>query len=900
MSILTIYTPLNSEFFKEALDAVVGILNEGTFGSAVSIVSTFAVLVTAYQYIVGKKFEAITRYLVTGFFVTYVLLGIKVPVAILDMQHPYSAQSAMVVDHVPIGLALPASIISTMGNGITMTFQHLFHTVDDLDYVKSGMIFGSRVFLASTSANLSSNPNLLFDMSAYLRQCVFTAKLLGSNSIKPNELVNSSELKSLYFDSPSPIYRVVLHDGSNMSCIDAAGGKGNASKNLPMRLKGFVDGELKRLNASLDGKTDTGRFSGKLQSAHQYYTGISKNSAEILTQNILINATRDAAKDAFAFSGADAALMNYTNTVSMQKMHIAEANTFWLAGFRLPYFMTVIWMLTICLFPLILLLALLPLTQNVYTHFLQSQIYLWSWPPMFVIIHFFVSIAGKAPISMSEIEKVNITFSNIDILSNHHSNFAYTAGALAASVPFLAYYITKGLSFVLNNAAQHFGGIAQSLSVGEAQNAATGNVSLASYSGWNMNYDNMNAHKFDTNRTHFEGMSSRQMPNGAISSIAADGSHIANVMPAISNSAVSVHGSDRVVESLHQSASQSFATASHLRTSADSHFQSGLNTLSQFSDTDSNDYRMGSGVSNTTNDSIGHDLRVMQDSISQHNKHVDKSAQIGMEAAVGVQFNTHDSLAGKGAAMLTGLSAQGHVNYRAGQSYNVSQQEFQNSSEGKAFHDAYQHMISTATSHHLDVSDTKNMSKQEQIAAHFSKGDALLHQSTSEYTRGEQYQKAASIAKESSDSIDANLNQPFHNWVMQNYGERGEATMLKVDNMSIATQKMWAQEFLNSQGGKTAVQHQVESMLDVSQKDMLKGYQHESQELSRHSQVHQTLRDGENEIQARAVQNEFSSINQPSLDSFKKLNAKSAKQIESDATQIIENANQPIRNHKEK
>ena len=101
---------------------------------------------------------------------------------------------------------------------------------------------------------------------------------------------------------------------------------------------------------------------------------------------------------------------------------------------------------------------------------------------MLVIIHFFVSISGNVPISSSEIEKIKITFSNSDVLSSHHANFAYTAGALAASVPFLAYFITKGLSFVLNNAAQHFGGIAQSLSVGEAQSAATGNVSMASYS----------------------------------------------------------------------------------------------------------------------------------------------------------------------------------------------------------------------------------------------------------------------------------------------------------------------------------------------------------------------------------------------------------------------------------
>ncbi|MEI6094366.1 MAG: conjugal transfer protein TraG N-terminal domain-containing protein, partial [Gammaproteobacteria bacterium] len=604
-------------------------------------------------------------------------------------------------------------------------------------------------------------------------------------------------------------------------------------------------------------------------------------------------------RDAFAFSGADAALMNYTNTQSMQKMHIAEANTFWLAGFRLPYYMTVIWMLTVCLFPLILLLSLVPLAQNVYTIFLQSQIYLWSWPPMFVIIHFFVSISGKAPISESEIEKIKITFSNIDVLSNHHANFAYTAGALAASVPFLAYFMTKGLSFVLNNAAQHFGGIAQSLSVGEAQTAATGNVSMASYNGWNMNYDNTNAHKFDTNRTHFEGMQSTQMPNGAISTVTQDGSHIANVLPAISNSAVSVHGSDRVVDSLHQSANESFANAAHLRTSADSQFQSGLNTLSQFSENDANDYRVGTGVSNSTTDSISEDLRTMQDSIKQYNQHHDKSAHIGMDAAIGAQLSSQDSLLGKGVALGTGLSAHGSINYRAGQSYNVSIQEFQNSSQGQSFHDAYQHMVQTAKSEHLDVSDVKSLNTQEQIAAHFSKGDALISQSSSEYSKGLQYQNAASHAKESASAIDSNLNQSFHNWVIETYGEMGERTMLQVDGENIARQKVWAEEFLNSHSGQSAVHQEVGSMLKTGSGDVLNTYQAEARLLKEHSEVQKTFDESNSDVHTKAFGKGQRVLSPSSMEVLKKQQSE-ALDIVSDAKNIRENSQKPIHNFKEK
>ena len=609
MSPLLIYTPQNGVFLKELLDGMAALLGTSTFTTACDIIMILSVSMVSYQYVMGKKLESLTRFVLTTFLVTYCVLGIRVPVAIIDMQTAEGAGEALTVDHVPLGVAMPAALISGMGYGITSAFSDVFHMPDSLEYNKTGMIFGARTWLAATQTRLSMSPDLAADMSAYIRQCIFTAKLLASHQISPQELVNSSSLIKTYFENPSPIYRVILHDGTNLSC-------GEACVNLKNRLPIAAKLELERLNhlvtTGSNSKTDTATFTDRLQAAHTYYMNITTDAAETLTQNILINATRDAASDAFAFSGADAALMNYTNTNSTQKMHIAEANSFWLAGFRLPYYMTVMWMLTLCIFPLVVLISFFPTMNNVYFLYLQSQVYLWSWPPMFIIFHWFVSMASSATITLFGQKTGGVTFSNIDSLATLHSNFAYTAGALATSVPVLAYYITKGLGSILSNASQHFGGMAQSLSVSEAQSAAQGNISMASYSGWNMNYDNTNAHKFDTNHYHAEGRSTLQMGNGALLSQNADGSHVGNIQPAISSAAVSVHGSDRVVDSLHQSANKSFSNAAQLRTAADSHLQAGMSEMKNFTSTDANDFRSGKGVSNTTTDSISQDLRTMK------------------------------------------------------------------------------------------------------------------------------------------------------------------------------------------------------------------------------------------------------------------------------------------------
>lgn len=822
MSPLLIYTPQNGEYLKTVLDAMVTLLNTETFKSAMNIMLILAVSMVGYQYVCGKKLQALGRYVLTSFFVLYGLMGVRVSVAIIDMQRADSAGPALTVDHVPLGNALPAALISGIGYGITQVFSDVFHMPNDLDYTKTGMIFGARTWLASTSTELSMSPELARDLSSYIRQCIFSAKLLGSQQISSSELKNSTDLIRLYFSEASPIYYVMLHDGRNVSCIDAA-------NILKPQLTNASNKELEHLS-DLMAQGNQERFKNSLAAAHNYYMKVSKEAGNILTQNILINATRNAATDAFAFAGADAQLMNFTNTTSLQKMHVAEANSFWLASFRLPYYMTVMWMLTICIFPLVVLIALFPTMKNVYVFYLQSQAYLWSWPPMFIIIHFFVSLAASTTMNLFGQKSGGITFSNMDAIANLHSNFAYTAGALAASVPFLSYYITKGLSSVLSTASQHFGGMAQSLSVSEAQAATQGNLSMASYTGWNMNYDNTNAHKWDTNYQHMEGRATVQANNGALLSETVDGSRIGNVQPAISTAAVGVHASDRVVDSLHQSANESFSHASSLRTAGDKHLQAGLSDLSNFTTSDGNDYRSGEGQSLTTTDSYSNDFRKMQDAVHQFNKHHDGALHVSLEGAISGRINSSKSLIGKGVEWISGASGEVSATQRAAASTHNSIQKFNNSSYGKSFNEAFNHVVSSAKQDHLDATDHHGLNRSEQIAANFAKGQSLMEQASSEYTHGRQLQNAATQAREHADTIDSNLSQAYHDWVIAHH-RAGEEVMLKTDMESITKQHQWVDEFLNSAPGHDAISGQVHQALSLSKQDLLATYRTDSAQL---------------------------------------------------------------------
>ena len=808
MSLLTIYIPQNGEFLKTVLDAMVTLLGTETYRSAQEIMTIFAVGVVGFQYISGKKIQAISRYVLCTFVFMVCILGIREPVAIIDMQNAESAGQALTVDNVPLGVAFPAAVISGIGYGITQVFSDVFHMPNDLDYTRTGMLFGSRTWLASSSSNLSLSPELSRDLSTYIRQCIFSAKLLGSQQISPKDLKNSSDLIGLYFNQPSPIFRVLFHDGSNLSCSDAA-------TVLKPQLSEGVEQQLEHL-ARIMTQGDKDKFSNGLSAAHSYFMQVSKDAANILTQNILINATRESAQDAFAFAGADAEMMNYTNTNSLQKMHVAEANSFWLAGYRLPYFMTVFWILTICIFPLVMLIAMFPMMHNVYLVYLQSQMFLWLWPPMFIIIHFLVSLASSITLTLFGTKNGGVTFSTVDSLANIHSGFAYTAGGLAISVPFIAFFIVKGLPSILSTASQHLGGMAQSLSTGEAQSVTQGNISMASYSGWNMNYDNTNAHKWDTNHQHLEGKATVQAENGALISQGTDGSRVVNAQGAISQMATRLHASDRISSSLQTNASESFQNAQSHRTSSDTHYQQALSGLSQFSETDGNEVREGTGINKTLSNALNQDIRQMKDAVNQYNEHHDKSGQVSLEAAVAAKIDSRRGLAGSAIKWATGASVEGSLSGRMGESSSASTQAFFNSSEGQSFSNAFNHMESTAKTHHLDANDSFSLSKSEQIAANISQGHALSDMASAEYSKGEHYQHMANQVKEHSDGMDRVLDQAFHDWVVQRHGVQGERALMGADSGSLSAQQRLADEFMRSSQGKVAVTEQVNRAIHQS------------------------------------------------------------------------------------
>ena len=799
---LTIYTPMAGGLAEEALNALTLLVGSNTFHSALNIGMTLGIGGMAYQYITGNKFKSILSFTVMSFAILFILVGLKLPVSIIDMQKPMVAHE---VDDVPAGVAIPAAFVSEIGYGISKAFDWAFHMPDEKGYNETGMIFGSRIALASSSANFGMTPQLSTDLSNYMRQCVWIAKVQVARNLTVSQIVQSPTLMTTLFATPSPIYHVILGKEGNVSCLAAAKILHNklisaATAESTMFADTFTDG-------------DTAKFDSHLSEAQNTFLNISTTGTNLLIQNMLINKVRGSVQDAMAFTGNTASMMNYTNTAAMNNLRIAEANTFWMAGYRLPMLNAALWILIMCLFPVVILLGFSPLFKRTFSSFVMTMVWLWTWPPMFTVLNFFISYYASTKTTIFGNQDLGITMSNIHSLNMIHSDMAFTAGFLAMAIPFIAKGITSGFADAFTNAAQYLGSMTHGVSQSIASQVSHGNVSVGNFSGWNANYDNTSAHKHDINQTDYRGMDTHQLANGETVMQTASGFNVINTAGAMSQMAVGIHGSQALVSSLSHNAQVAQHRADSLRTSADNSLQSAMRQADNFNTADANDYRSGGGISNTDTYGINADYWNMADAVHQFNAGRSAAHQITADQAANLSIDSNKEIFGKAAALATGVSGSARFGFTHQHQQSNDLKEFQESKEGQTYSQAFTHAVAAAKNIHMDGSTSHNLSHAEQSAADFARASSLSHQASAEYSRSQNYTQAASIASSNSQSINSNMNNAFQAWAVDTKGDGAMSTLTSTDGASIAKAQSWGQEFLGSSQGQSLLNQEASNLM---------------------------------------------------------------------------------------
>ncbi|EDC1626271.1 conjugal transfer mating pair stabilization protein TraG [Salmonella enterica subsp. enterica serovar Enteritidis] len=799
MAIDTIYTIAGGAWFQDTLNGVASFLDSRAGDALIAMATAVSVIVGAATYIRTRNIMDLVKW--AGFYVLViaVLIGDKRSVQIIDLSEPARIYQ---VDNVPAGLAAPASMITRIGAGMAQTYDTIFARPDALTYSKTGMLFGAQLAAGSSDFRFSE-PEIQHMFSDYVHNCV-VGDIMLNNKYTIGELMNAADPYALIFSRPSPLRGLYDKNRNFLTCEQAAtrintdSGDISGANTSPFlqqilnTLHGFTDQVFGQTNGA-----QSALFTEMLGDSYNYFHRTSLTSTEIIRKNVIMNGLRSGLESFSALSGDTAGLVNVATQTSMAKMRLSQATSASIAANTLPVMYSVLLGMTIALFPVLIVLAVVSsLSWTIIKGYVYTIAYLQMWPILFSILNHAMNFYLQGKLSGTA-----VTLANFDQVQNTYSDIGTTAGWLALSIPFIAWGMVKGLGQVVSQAGNYLGQTLQSASTQSSSQTIDGNWHYN-----NMTTGNVQGNKWDTNYSHREGHMTSQLESGAMKTLTSSGQSVYNTTEAISKLPVDIALGKTATSSWQQQQRDAMSEAQSLTNSLSQTSSLAASQMSQWSQQRGNSDTTvaGSDISSSSNltkalntiQSIGN--RYARDENVSLAEAVREAATKSQEASAGgglqVSFDTDRHILGKIGGLATGLkgSAEGHVKYagRSGSSHGTSSDLTRQggSSKGfsaqelKDFRDAMDVVASSRVTDSGSHTDNESASLASQLSSTFSSLKSQASQYNDAVTRSHEYAQLASYAENNSANINQNYSQEFVGYVTSQ--RPGEADQLLSDTAS--------------------------------------------------------------------------------------------------------------------
>lgn len=738
------------------------------------------------------------------------LVVIRTPVQIIDYSNVAQVYE---VDNVPIGLAIPASLTTRVGNALIQSYEMVFALPDSVTYSKTGMLFGSNLVAKSTDF-LSQNPQITTLFSDYVQNCVM-GDIFLNHKYSFEELLNSPDPYTLIFANPSPLRGVFDKNNQFQTCEEA-------SRDLKSALALDTQTGGKTWNYYVrqlfGGKPNPDLlFSQMIGDSYNYFYSSGQSAGQIIRQNVTMNALRSGIQSYAARSGDTASLVNMANTSSLEKQRLAQATMGHQALRTLPLMQTVIMGIMIGMFPIMVMAAMFNMmTLQVLKGYVFALIWLQTWPLLFAILNSAMAYYAKqngVPVVLSELSQVQLK----------NSDIATTAGYIAVMIPPLSWGIVKSMGAAFSSAYSHFSSSGLSATSQAASGVVDGNYSFA-----NMQMENVSGYSWGTNSTTSFGQMSRQLANGGMSTQTRDGSMVWDSGGAMSKLPVDINVGRQIASAQQQMAREADVQAESALHGYNSSVTSAWNSLQQFGTNKGNSASTTTGADTTdsSQDSMARSkmwnavvANAKANNISNEESFqqlMDDSAKStqGVDLYGSGKWSSGDQLFGKLGKWGTGLSAEAGVKGSAGWTHSsgntdnvgTSGRESNDSRHdtssqaAKDFKEASDYFTSRKTTTSGNITDNNASSRVDQFAASLSSAKNSYDQYTSSRTRSHEYSEMASRTESMTGQMNENLTQQFANFVQHRAPQDAEAILTNTSSPEIAAQReALAREFVKEQ-----------------------------------------------------------------------------------------------------
>ncbi|MCU6162210.1 conjugal transfer mating pair stabilization protein TraG [Enterobacter bugandensis] len=811
-----IYVIAGGDWLSQTLNAIVAFMNTDNWVIIRRIVTALSVLVVAITWIRRHNVMDMLGWIGTIVLMS-LLVSVRTPVQIIDNS---DLTKVYQVDNVPVGLALPASLTTTIGHALVQGYEMVFSQPDSVTYSKTGMLFGANLVARSTDF-LSKNPEITTLFADYVQNCVM-GDIFLNGKYTLDELMNSTDPYTIIFSKPSPLRQV-----QNYKKFTTSGDNGQTE------IKAFLSCEEAAviLKQKLGLDTQTGGkswsyyarwlFGGRpnldlllsqmLGESYNYFYNSGQSASQIIRQNVTMNALRDGIMGYAARNGDTSSLLNIATTSSMEKQRLAHATVGQVALRSLPMSQTLIVGLIIGIFPLMVLGGMFnAVTLNVLKGYVLAIMWVQSWPLLYAILNSCMTFYAKAngsPVVLSELSQVQLKYSDL----------ATTAGYLSMLIPPLAWGMLKGLGSSFSNLYSHLA----SSAISPAATAAAGSID-GNYSYANMQTENVSGNSWNTNSSTMFGQMSQQLGNGATSTQMRDGSTVTDSTQAASKLPVSINFARQLASAQQEMAREAQTQSQSAMQSFSSSMSSTWQTLSQFGTNRGSSDSMTQGADSTMSaqDSMmASKMRSAVESYAKaHNISNDQATQELAQRSVRASAGLYGDVNASGGMNLKLLGNGGGINFKAGAKVGVDGDDLdshQASSSSRASHDARHDVDAKASQDFKEASDyftsrkvsesgshTDNnaASRADKLSASLSSAKQSLEQFSTSQSRSKEYAEMASRTENMSGQLNEDLNQQFAQYVRRQSPHDADTLLTDTSSPEVANKRReLAWSFVQSQ-----------------------------------------------------------------------------------------------------
>lgn len=701
------------------------------------------------------------------------------------------------VDHVPIGLAVTASVFSNFGHMITQKADQVFSLPDDLNYHKTGAVFASNLIQQTRQFKIVDE-NVAENMRGFVSQCVAYDALMG-RKYTLQDLKNSPNIWGLVMAEPSPVRSflwttkglrsevVTCAVGASRLTERFQGADGVVSKSAeffgrkifrrstsplaPSSSDGTASSsEASMPNVPLNYKTELFKY---LPVSFGYLLNDVRAAQDIMKQQIMISAVVD------GIENKSVGLGNAPN-FAVRKAYLQQRENFatmgalagdWLVVARV-LLEALVYMSIMFIFPL----TLMPKGVRYLKSWAYSALWINIWGPFYSVLNMVMTLyAQSRSVSMSGIGDAHgMTIANSVGIMDFNADITAMAGYAAIMIPLMAWGLVHEGSLRLPQLSSSLSSVVGGVAARASDEIVSGNFSFGNVSQGTVQAGNttMNQH---SSSAHWQSGAFSQNDGRISETTTHDGHQI--IDQKVSALASNLNITESMQESLQHQASKSYTAAQNQMVASSSHQASAFRDAMELAKHEAVNQNLSTSDSDSASGGLSKQLNFIKDKTEdfakQHRLDYSTAASILAEGAASAHFGFNASkginIFGTGAQASVGAS--GSIGVRANKSGTSTEaallQEAQNFAKREGLSEALSHTVQAVHDRRFTASDDVGSRLSDSISGSQEQSIQFRQESAASFQRAHSFSESSTRVSSHASTISDNVTQDYKDWLAE-------------------------------------------------------------------------------------------------------------------------------------